>query len=142
MSGLSQIFPTSETVEIRGMKISVGGIGLAAIAQLLNRFPNFRKMMSGQETDLSQVISGGDDFVAALIAAGTGEAGDPEAERIASVLSIDEQVSLLEPILRLTLPEGVGPFVAKLNKLGAVLNAGLSDGRQSGATISPSPLNS
>ena len=122
--------------------MSVGGIGLSAIAQLLARFPNFRKMMSGQETDLASVVSGGDDFVAALIAAGTGEAGDPEAEKIASALSIDEQISLLEPILRLTLPEGVGPFVEKLNRLGAVLNAGLSDGRQSAATISQQQPNS
>lgn len=142
MSGLLQILPRAETVEIRGVKIKVNGVGLSGVAYLLDRFPEFRKMMSGQEIEMSKLTAGGGDLVSAIIAAGTGEAGDADAEAIAAALSIDEQVSLLEPILKLTLPEGVGPFVEKLNRLGAVLGGGLSGGKPNGAMTSPPPLNS
>ena len=63
----------------------------------------------------------GGDLVAAIIAAGTVDPGDPVAEEAAGRLGIDEQADLLAAILRVTLPKGVGPFVEKLLALGAAL---------------------
>ena len=42
---------------------------------------------------------------------------------MAGALSVGTQADLIGPILKLTMPNGVGPFVEKLAKLGAVLGA-------------------
>ena len=69
----------------------------------------------------------GGDAVAAIIAAGCGYPGDNTAETIAGSLSLDIQADFLAAILRLTLPNGVGPFVEKLTALGSLL--GVNDAR-------------
>ena len=73
---------------------------------------------------MEEIMAVGGDLVAAIIAAGTGDPGDPVAEEAAGRLGIDEQADLLSAILRVTLPKGVGPFVEKLLALGAALDAG------------------
>jgi hypothetical protein len=45
------------------------------------------------------------------MAAGCGYPGDNAAETVAASLSLDAQADLLAPVLRFTLPKGVGPFV-------------------------------
>lgn len=121
MAGLVDIAPVVENVDIGGNPIPVYGVSAKGIASLLARFPELRMMMSGKEVAIEQLMAMGGDAVAAIIAAGCGFPGDPDQEAAAARFSADTQADLLGPILRLTMPKGVGPFVEKLAKLGSVL---------------------
>lgn len=121
MVSLVDIARAAETVSIRGQEVEVTGIGAGAIAALLARFPELRRMFSGREPALDQLLAMGGEIVNAIIAAGTGAAGDRDAEAAADGLNVEEQLALLEAILRATLPNGIGPFMDKLMALGAVV---------------------
>jgi hypothetical protein len=121
MVGLIDIAPVTETVVAQGKPITVHGVSAKGLAHLLARFPEMRRLMTGQEVQADQLLAMGGDAVAAIIAAGCGYPGDNTAEIIAGGLSLDVQADLLAAILRLTLPKGIGPFVEKLTALGNLL---------------------
>ncbi len=123
MIGLIDIAPAIETVDVQGASVTVHGVSAKGLALLLGRFPELRKLMTGQEVQAEQLMAMGGDAVSAIIAAGCGYPGDEAAESIAGKLSLDSQADLLGAILRLTLPRGVGPFVEKLTALGGILEA-------------------
>ena len=123
MVGLVDIAPAVERVTVRGQEVEVFGVSAAGVAMLLARFPDLRKLFAGRDVGLDDLLAMGGDLVAAIIAAGTGDPGDPVAEEAAGRLGIDEQADLLAAILRVTLPKGVGPFVEKLLALGGGLDA-------------------
>jgi hypothetical protein len=99
----------------------VHGISAKGLAHLLGRFPELRKLRTGQEVEIEQLMVMGGDAVAAIIAAGCGYPGDHDAENVAATLAIETQVDLLGAVLRLTLPGGFGPFVEKLSALGDLI---------------------
>lgn len=123
MVGLVDIAPVREAVDVGGQQIEVCGVSAKGIAYLLGRFPELRMRMSGREVSTEQMMAMGGDAVAAIIAAGCGYPGDEKAEAIAGQLSVEAQADLLVPILKLTMPKGVGPFVERLEALGSVLGA-------------------
>ena len=127
MVSLIDIAPTTETVDVQGAAVAVHGISAKGVAYVLGRFPELRRLMSGQTVDVEQLMAMGGDAVAAIIAAGCGYPADEKAEAVAGSLAIDIQADLLAAILRVTLPSGLGPFVEKLTALGSVLDAGPSD---------------
>ena len=47
-----------------------------------------------------------------------GQAGDAQAEAAAGRLGLDDQAELLAAIMTLTMPQGIGPFVDKLSRMG------------------------
>jgi len=122
MVGLIDIAPRAETIDVQGTPVAVHGISAKGVAHLLGRFPELRKLMSGQEVETGQLMAMGGDAIAAIIAAGCGYPGDEKAEAVAGKLAIDAQADLLAAIVRLTLPAGLGPFVEKLTALGGVLD--------------------
>ena len=122
MVGLIDIAPAAETIEVHGSAVEVRGVSAKGLALLLSRFPELRKLMTGLEVDSDQLIALGGEAIAAIIAAGCGYPGDERAEGIAASLSLDTQADFLAAILRLTLPKGVGPFVAKLTGLASILD--------------------
>jgi hypothetical protein len=119
--GLIDIAPRTETIDVQGTPVPVHGISAKGLAHLLGRFPELRKLMTGQEVEVEQLMSVGGDAIAAIIAAGCGYPGDPEAENVAAELTLEAQVDLLAATLRLTLPGGFGPFVEKLTVLGGLI---------------------
>ncbi len=123
MVGLIDIAPRTETVDVQGTLIAVHGVSAKGVAHLLGRFPELRKLMTGQQVETEELMAMGGDAVAAIIAAGCGYPGDEKAEAVAGRLAIDAQADLLAAIIRLTLPAGLGPFVEKLTRLGGVLDA-------------------
>jgi hypothetical protein len=146
MVGLIDIAPRTETVEVQGASVAVHGISAKGVASLLGRFPELRRLMSGQEVEAEQLMQMGGDAVAAIIAAGCGYPGDEKAEAVAGRLAIDAQADLLAAILRLTLPVGLGPFVDKLNRLGGILDprseqppGGVAPSGMAPASSSPRP---
>lgn len=122
MVGLLDIAPAVERVEVRGTQVDVFGISVKGIVSLIQRFPELRGLIGGESLDVDVLMSMGGDIVAAIIAAGCGSPGDVTAEKTACALDIGAQADLLVAILRVTMPGGVGPFVAKLSNLSSLLN--------------------
>lgn len=137
MVGLLDIVPAVETVTIGGQAVEVRGVSATGVANLLGRFAEIRALLAGRIMDADKLLATGGPVVAAIIAAGCGYPGNPEAEQLAERLPISDQADLLAAILRLTLPQGVGPFVEKLSGMGGLL--GVADLAKVTATKSPEP---
>ena len=120
MAGLTDIIPPSEVVH----GVTLRGISFKAVADLFGRFPEIGAVMSG-----TTPTSFGGDAIAAIIAAGSGYAGDAAQEAAASNLPADVQLDLLSPIIRLTIgPKGLGPFMQRLATLGGIEQSGPKQG--------------
>ncbi len=118
MVSLVDIAPVTTHVVIRGNTLTVVGVSAKGVAHLLARFPQLRALMTGRDVALDEIIRLGGDVVAAIIAAGIGRPGDEEQEQAVDNLTLEEQADLLLAIVRLTIPNGVGPLVDKLSSLG------------------------
>lgn len=118
MVGLIDIAPVTTTVVIRGNTLTVVGVSAKGVAHLLARFPQLRALMTGRDVALDEIIRLGGDVVAAIIAAGIGKPGDEDQEQAVDNLTLEEQADLLLAIVKLTIPNGVGPLVEKLSGLG------------------------
>jgi hypothetical protein len=131
MTSLLDIVPATEKVRVasggKTLTIECSGITVAGVAVLLGRFPALREMMSGSgvATDPQSLVATAPEAVAAILAAGTGHAGDAAHEAAAGLLPVDTQLDLLAAIMRLTLPQGIGPFVEKLTGLFGVVGEGV-----------------
>jgi hypothetical protein len=138
MVSLLDIADQQKTVTIRGKDVAVFGISAQDIVYLFGKFPELRLLMSGKQADLTPetLLKLAPGAVAAAIAAGTGSAGDENAEAVAARLGLGEQLELLAAIFDLTFPQGVGPFVAKLDALGLLKSA---DGASGWAQDTSSP---
>lgn len=126
MVGLLDIAPAVASVTVRGRKVPVHGVSIGGVVQLLTRFPELKQMIGGRGgVDAAKLVASGGALAGAIIAAGIGFPGDHDQEDAAARLPIGDQVDLLEVIIKVTLPNGVAPFVARLTALG-VLVAGPS----------------
>lgn len=116
MPGLLDIAPTGRTVTVHGTAVTITGVSAAGLAALIGRFAAIRTLLEGGTLDLSpdDLFRMGPEAVAAIVAAGTGAAGDPKAEAVAASLSLSEQAELLDAILEATLPDGLGNLLARL----------------------------
>src|SRR6478609_352215 len=95
MAGLIDIAPATETVQAQGKPVTVHGVSAKGLAHHLARFPELRRLMTGQEVQADQLLAMAGDAVAAIIAAGCGYPSDNTAETIAVNLSLDIQADLL-----------------------------------------------
>lgn len=120
MAQLIDLVAQTEKVRVGDADLTVKGVSAAGVAVILARFPEIRALMSGREVEVEQLMAVGGEAVAAVIAAGCGFPGDEQAEAVAGSLSVDAQIDILEAIMRLTMPKGIGPFVEKLAALGAI----------------------
>lgn len=121
MPGLMDVIPAAAKVAVGDVTLEVRGVSAKGVAYLLGRFPELRALMAGREVPLPELMAMGGDAVAAIIAAGCGYPGDEAAEQRAGEFAVDAQADLLAAILKLTMPNGVAPFVEKLTALaGAV----------------------
>lgn len=126
--------------------VAVHALSGADIADLLSRYPDLRKAVSGVEISVDALIATMPDAVAAVIAMATmsrSEKTVPEQvkknEQAASELAVGLQVDMLDAIIRLSLPSGITPFMERLE----TLSAGLRGGRGAAlATKSPKPSKS
>lgn len=142
MAGLLEIANVPRTVPVLGRDIEVCGVSAHAVATLMARFPEVGKMFSGIEVKKEDLYKMGPEVIAALIAAGCNKAGDPAAEAVAAGLGVGDQLELMDEILRLTFPRGVGPFVEKLEALGLLAYGALEAKIQSRQTSQPQSSNS
>lgn len=129
MVGLLDIVPHTEDVVIGQSRVPVCGVSAKGIAYLLGKYPDLLKKLTGNggmDTSIGsdELLKIGGDIVASIIAAGIGFPGDAQQEKKASDLSIGYQLDLFNAILRITMPDGVGPFVERLTSLKRVLTPG------------------
>lgn len=138
MLGLIDIGELSETVPVAGRDIAVTGVTIEGIISLFVRFPGLREIFERRGAKPADLMGQASEIVAAVIAAGTGAAGDAQTEAVAARLPAGTQLQLLEAIWRLTFPKGLGAAVGMLGRLAA--EAG--DGHSASAPSTTSPKRS
>jgi hypothetical protein len=117
MASIMDIGPLSASVTLRGVELQLTGIGSDAIVVLLNMFPDLHKAIGmRKELTAEDFMKLGPDIVASVIAVATGyEINDAVIAKIKS-FTVGEQMMLLMPILKMTFPQGFGPFVEALTE--------------------------
>jgi hypothetical protein len=122
MPDIFDLIPSSEVVEIGDTQTTVRPIQLGDCLQIVNRFPKLRSFLEGGKTEVSfgEILSTG--AVPAICAAGCGRMADESAEEHFAALDADTQTRFLGPILRLTMPRGVAPFLVSLGAFAEVLS--------------------
>ena len=125
---LADIGDIGEMVDVGredGKKLRVIGISAKGCLILLIRYPDLEKWLTGHSVAIGDIVVQAPDAVAAIIAAGVGSPGDPDAEENAARISVDRQIDIIEAVYRQTFKEGFGPFVARVLRLyGAAVKAG------------------
>lgn len=103
MVDLLAIVPPHDTVMVAGQAVDIFPISAADFGALQARFPELAK---GTENP-------GNTFAAALIAAGTGHAGEPAHEAVAARLGAELQAEFIDKIMKLSLPRAIkNPSIA------------------------------
>lgn len=119
MPGLSDVARSFRVVSVKGTDVDVPGVSAEGIAYLFSRFPVLKELIGGKDVDLGvdALVKLAPDAVAALIACGTGAVADKKAEAVAAKLGAEDQLNLMDAIIKETMPGGVGPFVEKLSAM-------------------------
>ena len=120
MASLLELAASRENVAIGSEHIEVRGLSARTVADLLRRFPVAASILVGSGATAENIIATAPGAIEAIIAAGCGSPGEV-GEDAAATLPLEAQADLLAAILRLTLPSGIGPFVARLTALGGGL---------------------
>lgn len=127
MATLLDIAKVTKTIQLGGIEIPVSGLTGQQLADLILRFPDIGKLVFGgnMSTNIIALVNLMPKACAAVIASGTGahctndaDAEEKGYEEVALELPLGDQVSAIVKILELTFPQGVGPFVEQLQKLG------------------------
>jgi hypothetical protein len=121
MADLLDIAPSTavEVVKIDGMRITVRGLSLDAIASIVARFPELKSLVNGTGGGdfVPRLIQGCGAAVGPIIAAGCGHLADETYEQPAAKLLLEHQLKFLKAIFGLTFPNGIGSFVEELTSL-------------------------
>lgn len=135
MPDLLSIAPLTETIEVRGAEAVIRGVTVKAIAGLLGRFPDLRKMWATGQWNAEQVLGMSDEVIGAVIAAGCVNLDEENAGNLA----LDEKAELLAAIVRVTMPRGPGPFMATLTALMGTVGGAASPTAPASRSRKPSP---
>jgi hypothetical protein len=118
MVSLVDIVPQKRTVETAAGVLELRGLGLRQIADLLLRFPSLRNVFTegAPALDTETLLILAPDAIAAIVAeaAGQPDAADAIAD---GALSVDEVAECLIIVRDLTMPQGVAPFLARIERL-------------------------
>lgn len=141
MTSLLDIGPLTETVVINGVPIEVRGLTPEGFFFLLHRFPSLKAMFGKSEpsiVDMTELAPNSIAFALALITVDrighkTTKSWIEEIERVAAkavTLPAHHQMKLFQCGLRVSFPDGFGPFME------AVVETAESINRVSGKTAS------
>lgn len=117
MVSLLDIVPQVRVVEIAQGELTLRGLGLRRVADLLARYPELRTLFAegAAGLDAGAMIAAVPDAVGAIIAEA---AGEPEAaDTIAEAMPLDDLVDCLQAVVDMTMPRGPVPFVGALGRL-------------------------
>jgi hypothetical protein len=142
MTSLLDIGPLTEEVPVNGTTATVYGVTPEGFFYLLEKFPAMRSMFGGgvKQIDMGMLQAVAPSCIAYALAVATTdrsryvtlplwkEALEATAN-IAMNLSAHYQMALFQAALRLTFPEGIGPFMKAVETLADSIN------RVSGQTV-------
>jgi len=112
---ISAAAPESTTVPLGGMDVAIRQVSLIDMLRIIKRFPALKALFSGDTATLIDLlIDCGPDAVAAVLACATGHPGDKTVEIGIQALPDDALISLLAAAIRITMPDGVESFFARL----------------------------
>lgn len=133
MSTLLELVNVGRKVKI-GEKdeIDVYGVSAEGFASLLVRFPALLKAFSGVTPDAASLTKIAPEAITAFIAAACGYPGDKKAEAVASKMPVSDQLNILEAAIKQTFPQGVGPFVKRLEAVGLLVQVENQSSQPSG----------
>jgi hypothetical protein len=141
MPALLDIAPSGEVVKVWGADLDIPGLSAAGLVHLWTHFPALQGLFdSGKAADPQSIMEAAPGAIAAIIAAGTGAPGCPQSEAQAAKMPIDSQLEVLTAIVRVSMPQGLGPFVERLMAL--VGGLGEPDGLRDLVNRLPAPSSS
>jgi len=141
MTSLLDIGPLTEEVPVGGKSVTVYGVTPEGFFFLLHKFPLLAEMFSGgqKNVDMNSLQAVAPDCIAyALAVATTSRAYMTNKDWIAIVESTANiamnlpahiQMALFHSAIRLTFPDGIGPFMEAVDRLAESIN------RVSGQTV-------
>lgn len=113
------IAPATESVPLAGATVSVFGVSLKTLLNIVTRFPKVRAAFSGGEYTVEELVAEAPEAVAVIIAAGIGHPDEPDYIIKAATLNVEDQLSILDAMIKLTLPKGLASFLERLQRLSA-----------------------
>jgi hypothetical protein len=139
MTSLLDIGPLTEEVEIRGVTLVVQGLTAGHLFQLFAEYPDMRKLLDGKPDSSPQeiMLALAPDLIAKIIAMATGQANNKEVEAKAKTMGASDQLTILTAVQKLSVPEGISPFVDRVTQL----MQGSTPPTVSARTSSPSSVN-
>ncbi len=153
MTSLLDIGPLTEEVPVGGKTVTVHGVSPEGFFYLLQKFPMLRTMfgggVSGITMDMLREVA--PSSIAFAIAVATTDRSEcdtakawlakiEETAKVAMNLSAHYQMSLFQTALRLTFPDGIGPFMKAVETLANSINR--VSGQTELATASSKPSRS
>jgi len=123
MTSLLDIAPIETSVPIeRGGKtyaLNITGVSALGISVLLRDFPDLRKVITGlgDQVNAESLVAQAPEIIANIIAAGTGHPGEADHIAAAHMLAAGDQFAVIEKIIEVTFPRGLGPFAERLSAL-------------------------
>jgi hypothetical protein len=150
MTSLLDIGPLTEQVSVGGKSVTVHGVTPEGFFYIIEKFPDLRNILGGGKLDPAALIVTAPAAVAFALAvattdrslyslAGWREAID-EAAKVAVNLPAHYQMELFQAALRLTFPDGIGPFMQAVERLATSINR--VSGQTAQDTTSSKPLRS
>lgn len=136
MTSLLDIGPLTEEVPVNGKSVTVYGVTPEGFFYLLGRFPALASMFGGEgakSLEAGALLAMAPEAVAYALAVATTDRSDyvgvkewkvdvEKAALISQNLSAHYQMAILQAALRLTFPDGIGPFIKGVEALATSIN--------------------
>jgi hypothetical protein len=122
MVSILDIGPMSKEVTINGVKIPVVGVSAEAFMGILFSFPQLRRVVAQKKLDgemLTELVAQAPEAAAAIMAAGLRNGTDSQESLTAWARdrAAGEQFEILQATVEMTFPQGLGSFVAAVQKV-------------------------
>lgn len=139
-TSLLDIGPLTEEVKVRGCPLVVSGITAAQLFELFMKYPELRKLLDANaraSANIAELLhTTVPNGIGAIIAMVTGDPGKEEAEEKARQLGVGDQLAIISVALRLTFPDGFGPFVEQVMQMTNRVNEAVAVGTK---VMTPAP---
>lgn len=124
MPSFVDVVALKEAIEIRGVEIEVQGLGIDAIGEMMVP-EELQRAIVGAKFSLIALLQVAPVSIRRLLCAAIGKKGDAREEEAVANLNAEDQIALIEALIRVSFPGGVSPFV---DRVGAILGIdGLMD---------------
>lgn len=126
MVSIIDLVPVAEKVSIRGHAVPVNGLALEHFARLISGFPAIASFFT-DGVGAASFLAASPDLAAMIIGAGIGQEDDASLDAIKK-LPAGDALKILNVVLKRTMPDGPGPFLAMLETVEG-FTSGLSESR-------------